>query len=47
MGGLILPELHLLPDAHAQYGTVDEVLALIKRARVQKFGFVGNEAYRY
>jgi biopolymer transport protein ExbD len=40
-----VPELHLLPTAHARYGTVDEVLAIIKRAHVQKFGFVGNEAY--
>ena len=40
-----MPELHLRPDAKARYGTVDEVLALIKRAHVEKFGFVGNEAY--
>jgi biopolymer transport protein ExbD len=39
------PELHLRPDAGARYGTVDQVLAMIKRARVEKFGFVGNEAY--
>ena len=39
------PELHLRPDAKARYGTVDEVLAMIKRAHVEKFGFVGNEAY--
>jgi len=39
------PELHLRPDAGARYGTVDEVLAAIKRADVRKFGFVGNEAY--
>lgn len=39
------PELHLRPDAGARYGTVDEVLAIIKRANVRKFGFVGNEAY--
>jgi biopolymer transport protein ExbD len=39
------PELHLQPDAGARYGTVDEVLAIIKRAHVEKFGFVGNEAY--
>jgi biopolymer transport protein ExbD len=38
-------ELHLRPDPEARYGTVDEVLAIIKRAHVQKFGFVGNEAY--
>lgn len=39
------PELHLRPDARASYGRVDEVLATIKRAHVEKFGFVGNEAY--
>ncbi len=39
------PELHLRPDARARYGTVDEVLAIVKRAQVRKFGFVGNEAY--
>lgn len=40
-----LPELHLRPDARARYGLVDEVLAIIKREHVRKFGFVGNEAY--
>ena len=39
------PELHLRPAAHARYGTVDEILALIKSEHVQKVGFVGNEAY--
>ena len=39
------PELHLRPDGGARYGTVDEVLAMIKRANVRRFGFVGNEAY--
>ena len=39
------PELHLRPDAGARYGTVDEVLVIVKRANVRKFGFVGNEAY--
>jgi len=39
------PELHLRPDARTRYGTVDEVLAIIKRAKVRKFGFIGNEAY--
>ena len=39
------PELHLRPDAEAPYRVVDEVLVLTKRARVQKLGFVGNEAY--
>jgi biopolymer transport protein ExbD len=40
-----LPELHLRPDAEARYETVDRVLALIKQEKVQKVGFVGNEAY--
>jgi biopolymer transport protein ExbD len=40
------PEVHLLPDSRARYGKVDEVLAEIKRARVTRFGFVGNEAHR-
>jgi biopolymer transport protein ExbD len=40
------PELHFQPDRMARYETVDEVLAIIKRANVQKLGFVGNEQYR-
>jgi biopolymer transport protein ExbD len=40
-----VPELHLQPDATARYELVDEVLAVTKRARVEKMGFVGNEAY--
>ena len=40
------PELHLRPDGAARYGAVDEVLAIIKREHVQKFGFVGNETDR-
>ena len=39
------PELHLRPEAEARYDDVDRVLALIKREKVQKVGFVGNEAY--
>ena len=39
------PELHLQPDATARYEVVDEVLAVTKRAHVQKMGFVGNEYY--
>src|SRR5207248_10796732 len=39
------PELHLRPDGKTRYGTVDDVLAIIKREHVQKFGFVGNETY--
>jgi biopolymer transport protein ExbD len=40
-----IPELHLQPDANARYELVDEVLAVTKRANVEKMGFVGNEAY--
>lgn len=39
------PELHLQPDPMARYELVDEVLAVVKRANVTAFGFVGNEAY--
>jgi biopolymer transport protein ExbD len=40
-----IPELHLQPDATARYELVDVVLAVTKRAHVQKMGFVGNEYY--
>jgi biopolymer transport protein ExbD len=40
-----VPELHLQPDATARYEIVDEVLAVTKKANVQKMGFVGNEYY--
>ena len=40
-----IPELHLEPDAQARYEVVDEVLAVAKRANVEKMGFVGNERY--
>ena len=40
-----IPELHLQPEPTAKYGLVDEVLAVTKRAHVEKMGFVGNEAY--
>ncbi|MFL6858737.1 MAG: ExbD/TolR family protein [Allosphingosinicella sp.] len=40
-----IPELHLQPDPYARYVLVDEVLAVTKRAHVEKMGFVGNEAY--
>ena len=39
------PELHLQPAPEAPYRVVDEVLVITKRAGVQKFGFVGNQAY--
>jgi len=40
-----VPELHLQPEPNARYALVDEVLAITKRAHVEKMGFVGNEAY--
>ena len=40
-----IPELHLQPDATARYEIVDDVLAVTKKAKVQKMGFVGNEYY--
>ncbi|WP_420137144.1 ExbD/TolR family protein [Sphingomonas sp.] len=40
-----VPELHLRPAADARYEVVDEVLAVTKRAKVTKMGFIGNEAY--
>jgi biopolymer transport protein ExbD len=40
-----IPELHLQPEPNARYELVDQVLAITKRAHVEKMGFVGNEAY--
>ena len=40
-----VPELHMQPEPNARYELVDEVLAITKRAHVDKMGFVGNEAY--
>ena len=40
-----IPELHLQPEPDARCELVDEVLAITKRAHVEKMGFVGNEAY--
>ncbi len=39
------PELHIRPDPAARHGDVDEVLAMVKREQISRFGFVGNEAY--
>ncbi len=39
------PELQFEPDQSARYAVVDEVLAAIKRSKVTKLGFVGNERY--
>ncbi|RZV50029.1 MAG: biopolymer transporter ExbD [Sphingomonadaceae bacterium] len=38
-------ELHFRPAAEARYERVDEVMAMIRRAGVDKLGFVGNEKY--
>ena len=40
-----IPELHLQPEPDARYEIVDQVLAITKRAHVDKMGFVGNEYY--
>ncbi|QPQ54015.1 biopolymer transporter ExbD [Allosphingosinicella flava] len=40
-----VPELHLQPHPDARYEVVDRVLAITKRANVEKMGFVGNEQY--
>ncbi|TVV70261.1 ExbD/TolR family protein [Sphingomonas solaris] len=40
-----VPELHLQPDPQARYEVVDNVLAVTKRAQVEKMGFVGNEQF--
>ena len=39
------PELHIQPHPEARYVSVDQVLAVVKRANVTAMGFVGNEAY--
>ncbi|MCW6533101.1 biopolymer transporter ExbD [Sphingomonas sp. MMSM20] len=39
------PELHFQPDRQARYDVVDRTLAVIKRSRVTKLGFIGNEQY--
>jgi biopolymer transport protein ExbD len=39
------PEVHLRPDPQARYESVDEVLAIARRAHVPTLGFVGNENY--
>jgi biopolymer transport protein ExbD len=39
------PELQLQPAPEARYELVDEVLATVRRARVERMGFVGNENY--
>lgn len=39
------PELHFQPDRQARYDVVDRTLAVVKRSRVTKLGFIGNEQY--
>ncbi len=39
------PELHLQPDANTRYEVIDNILATVKKAQAEKFGFVGNEQY--
>ncbi len=39
------PELHIQPDQNARFVVVDQVLAEVKRSKVGKIGFVGNEQY--
>lgn len=39
------PELQFEPDPQTRYVVVDDVLAIIKRSKVTKLGFVGNERY--
>jgi biopolymer transport protein ExbD len=40
------PELGLLPDGSASYGTSSRVLRLVKLSGASKIGFVGNERCR-
>jgi biopolymer transport protein ExbD len=40
------PELHFQPDPNARYEVVDRILAIVKRANVNKLGFVGNDQYQ-
>ena len=40
------PELRVHANSEARYERVDQILALIRFAGVQRLGFVGNERYR-
>jgi biopolymer transport protein ExbD len=40
------PELQFEPEANASYSLSAEVLNVIERSGVSKFGFVGNDRYR-
>jgi len=39
------PELHLNPEAEANYGQVDMILAQIRRAGVRRLGFLDNQRF--
>jgi len=39
------PELHLNPEAEANYGQVDIILAQIRRAGVSRLGFLDNQRF--
>lgn len=39
------PELHLNPEAEANYGQVDIILAQIRRAGVTRLGFLDNQRF--
>jgi biopolymer transport protein ExbD len=39
------PELQIEPHPEARFEVVDEVLATVKRAKIESMGFVGNERY--
>ena len=39
------PELQFQPDPNSRYIVVNQVLAIIKKTAVTKFGFVGNSNY--
>jgi biopolymer transport protein ExbD len=40
------PELQFQPAPNAGYEIVDNIMAVIKKSRITKFGFVGNDQYR-
>ena len=40
------PELQFQPAPTSAYDTVNRVLAAVKRSKITRFGFVGNEQYR-
>jgi biopolymer transport protein ExbD len=40
------PELQFQPAPNAPYEVVDMTLAVVKKSKISKFGFVGNENYQ-